>query len=131
MTAAEKRVFLPDNDCIVGDLNEHLAREAGDEKRDCYWQMFEVLRTELGYVNYLCVLQRDRVGALNDPRLLSMSLLLVDYPFVERLYRGALDPANSVVYPDADITLAHIGELINLGFHTLPPDTGFTQQEKL
>ena len=36
-------------------------------------------------------MQRYRIGAMNDPRLLKMSSFLVDYPFAERLYPGALD----------------------------------------
>lgn len=56
-----------------------------------YWEIFEALRVELGYADYLGALQRYRVGAMNDPRLLRMSSFLVDYPFGERLYPGALD----------------------------------------
>ena len=36
-------------------------------------------------------MQRYRLEDLNDPRLLLMSSFLVDYPFGERLYPGALD----------------------------------------
>lgn len=46
---------------------------------------------ERGYADYLGALQRYRVGAMNDPRLLMISSFLVDYPFAERLYPGALD----------------------------------------
>jgi len=81
---------LLDNDRIVADLGDHLAREFGDESRDRYWEIFEALRVELGYADYLGALQRYRVGAMNDPRLLMMSSFLVDYPFAERLYPGAL-----------------------------------------
>jgi len=35
--------------------------------------------------------RRYRLGAMKDPRLLQMSALLVDYPFADRLYPGALD----------------------------------------
>jgi len=98
MTALDPIVFLLDvdntlldNDRIVADLGDHLAREFGDENRDRYWEIFEALRVELGYADYLGALQRYRVGALNDPRLLKMSSFLVDYPFAERLYPGALD----------------------------------------
>jgi len=98
MTTPDPLVFLLDvdntlldNDRIVADLGEHLAREFGDESRDRYWEIFEALRMELGYADYLGALQRYRIGALNDPRLLCMSSFLVDYPFAERLYPGALD----------------------------------------
>ena len=82
---------LLDNDRITADLDDHLAHAFGDENRDRYWEIFEALRVELGYADYLGALQRYRVGALNDPRLLLMSSFLVDYPFAQRLYSGALD----------------------------------------
>lgn len=98
MTMASEVVFLLDvdntlldNDRIVADLSDHLAHEFGDESRDRYWEIFEALRVELGYADYLGALQRYRVDAMNDPRLLMMSSFLVDYPFAERLYSGALD----------------------------------------
>jgi len=117
MTAANEVVFLLDvdntlldNDRIVADLGDHLAREFGDESRDRYWEIFEALRVELGYADYLGALQRYRVGAMNDPRLLMMSSFLVDYPFAERLYPGALGVINhlrrwgpTVILSDGDV----------------------------
>jgi FMN phosphatase YigB (HAD superfamily) len=98
MTTANEVVFLLDvdntlldNDRIVAHLGDHLAHEFGDASRDRYWEVFEALRAELGYADYLGALQRYRVGAMNDPRLLMMSSFLVDYPFAERLFLGALD----------------------------------------
>ena len=98
MTAVNKVVFLLDvdntlldNDRIIADLSDHLAHEFGDASRDRYWKIFEALRVELGYADYLGALQRYRVGAMNDPRLLMISSFLVDYPFAERLYPGARD----------------------------------------
>jgi len=81
---------LLDNDRVVNDLSAHLASEFGPESRDRYWKIFEALRTELGYTDYLGALQRYRLGALNDARLLQMSAFLVDYPFADRLYPDAL-----------------------------------------
>ncbi|MCC6208313.1 MAG: HAD family hydrolase [Gammaproteobacteria bacterium] len=98
MTAPDPMVFLLDvdntlldNDRITADLDEHLAQEFGDECRDRYWEIFETLRVELGYADYLGALQRYRISVTNDPRLLMMSSFLVDYPFAERLYPGVLD----------------------------------------
>ena len=86
---------LLDNDRVQDDLGNHLAREFGPASRDRYWAILEALRTELGYTDYLGALQRYRLGetggAMNDPRLLLMSSYLVDYPFAERLYPGALE----------------------------------------
>ena len=82
---------LLDNDRVQEDLREHLAREFGVECRDRYWTIFEALRSELGYADYLGALQRYRLGAMTDPGVLQMSAYLVDYPFADRLYPNALD----------------------------------------
>ena len=98
MTSPDEVVFLLDcdntlldNDLVEDDLRDHLAREFGVESRDRYWAIFEQLRAELGYADYLGTLQRYRLGDVSDPRLLLMSSFLVDYPFAGRLYPGALD----------------------------------------
>jgi FMN phosphatase YigB (HAD superfamily) len=98
MTAADEVVFLLDvdntlldNDRIVADLRSHLAHEFGGRSGDRYWEIFEALRVELGYADYLGALQRYRVDAMNDPRLLMMSSFLLDYPFAERLYPGVFE----------------------------------------
>ncbi len=98
MTVPDEVVFLLDvdstlldNDRIGTDLSHHLAQEFGEKNRDRYWDIFEALRKDLGYADYLGALQRYRVETMNDPRLLMMSSFLVDYPFAERLYPGALD----------------------------------------
>ncbi len=97
MRPADEVVFLLDvdntlldNDRVQDDLRAHLASEFGAGNRDRYWAIFEALRAELGYADYLGALQRYRLGALNDPRLLQMSSFLVDYPFADRLYPAAL-----------------------------------------
>jgi len=81
---------LLDNDRVQVDLKNHLEREFGPESRDRYWAIFEQLRSELGYADYLGALQRYRLEALCDLRLLTMSSFLVDYPFADRLYPGSL-----------------------------------------
>ncbi|HWI16056.1 MAG TPA: HAD family hydrolase [Burkholderiales bacterium] len=82
---------LLDNDRVQEDLRNHLAQEFGAASRDRYWAIFEELRSELGYADYLGALQRYRVAAMDDPRLLLVSSFLVDYPFAERLYPGAIE----------------------------------------
>jgi FMN phosphatase YigB (HAD superfamily) len=85
---------LLDNDRVVTDLRNHLEQAFGSASADRYWTIFEQLRSELGYADYLGALQRYRVrelsDAMNDPRLLQMSTFLIDYPFTDRLYAGAL-----------------------------------------
>jgi hypothetical protein len=81
---------LLDNDGVTRDLNNQLERQFGAASRDRYWAIFETLRAELGYADYLGALQRYRSEAPNDTRLLLMSGFLMDYPFAGRLYPGAL-----------------------------------------
>jgi FMN phosphatase YigB (HAD superfamily) len=87
---------LLDNDRVQDDLRGHLAECHGERARDRYWEIFEALRGELGYADYLGALERYRIEDLHDPRLLLMSSWLVDYPFVDRLYPGALDAIRHV-----------------------------------
>jgi len=82
---------LLDYDRVQDDLRGHLEREFGVASRDRYWAIFEALRAELGYADYLGALQRYRLGDMHDPRLLLMSSFLVDYPFADRLYPSAFD----------------------------------------
>src|SRR5271163_1679178 len=82
---------LLDNDRIQADLRRHLEREFGAVCRDRYWAILEQLFTDLGYRDYLGALQRYRVEHPKDIHLLSMSSYLVDYPFANRLFPGALD----------------------------------------
>ncbi len=103
MTFPNKVVFLFDvdntllnNDRVEDDLKNHLEREFGAESRDRYWTIFEELRAELGYADYLGALQRYRLEDLCDMRLLMMSSFLVDYPFATRLYPGSLDALEHV-----------------------------------
>ena len=81
---------LLDNDAVQTDLRDYLAREHGPVVRDRYWALFEELRDELGYADYLGALERLRVEDLHDPRVLRMANWLIDYPFANRLYPDAL-----------------------------------------
>src|SRR5262252_8077943 len=81
---------LLDNDAVQGDLSAYLERELGLVSRDRYWAIFEELRAQLGYADYLGALQRYRVAHLDDPQLPKVSFFLLDYPFASRLYPGAL-----------------------------------------
>jgi FMN phosphatase YigB (HAD superfamily) len=117
MRSANDVVFLFDvdntllnNDRIQEDLMGHLEREFGPESRNRYLAIFEELRVELGYADYLGALQRYRLTSECDQRLLLMSSYLVDYPFANRLYPGSLDAINhlrrwgsTVILSDGDV----------------------------
>ena len=121
MTSLQDVVFLLDvdntlldNDQIIADLQAHLERQFGSVSASRYWAIFEALRSELGYVDYLGALQRYRLdvedGQGDDPRLLQMSTFLIDYPFAQRLYpraREVIARLNSfgrtVILSDGDV----------------------------
>src|ERR1700745_21586 len=100
---------LLDNDSVQSHLKEHLADAYGAAARDRDWAILEGLRRELGYVDYLGALERFRVEEIHRPDVLRMSNWLVDYPFADRLYPGALDAVKhvktwgpAVLSPDGD-----------------------------
>jgi FMN phosphatase YigB (HAD superfamily) len=82
---------LLDNDRVTVDLKRHLEREVGAKRNERYWQIFEELRTELGYADYLGALQRYRLEYPYDCHLLTVSTYLVNYPFANRLFPNSLD----------------------------------------
>ena len=117
MTNAERVVFLLDvdntlldNDRVAADLKRHLTEAFGHERQERYWAIFEQLRIELGYADYLGALQRYRVENPRDPNLLAISSFLVDYPFANRLFPGSLDAierlngfGQAVILSDGDV----------------------------
>jgi len=87
---------LIDNDHVAADLRKALDKEVGDARGERYWELFEQLRSELGYADYLGALQRYRVENPRDPKLLYVSRFLVNYPFANRLYPSSLDAVEHV-----------------------------------
>ena len=82
---------LLDNDRVTQDLRRFLDREVGAERSGHYWQIFETLRSELGYADYLGALQRYRIANPYDSHLLAVSTYLINYPFANRLFPNSLD----------------------------------------
>ena len=82
---------LLDNDRVVEDLRRHLDQEVGSARAARYWEIFEELRVELGYADYLGALQRYRVEHPREPHLLTVSTFMVNYPFANRLFPESLD----------------------------------------
>ena len=121
MTAPADVVFLLDvdntlldNDRLIADLHDRLEHDFGAAAAQRYWAIFEALRGELGYADYLGALQRFRLDAAfgqGDERcLLQVSAFLLDYPFAERLYPRALEVIErlngfgpTVILSDGDI----------------------------
>jgi FMN phosphatase YigB (HAD superfamily) len=107
---------LHDTDTFIADLNGTLESRFGAASAKRYWQHYEHLRDTLGYADYLGALQLCRsdaaFGEVGDPALLGMSAYLLDYPFAERLYPGALDVVRrlgehgpTVILSDGDVVL--------------------------
>jgi FMN phosphatase YigB (HAD superfamily) len=82
---------LLDHDRIIADLKRHLTPAFVAERQQRYWTIFEKLREELGYADYLGALQRYRAENSRDPHFLQLAFYLVDYPFANRLFPGVLD----------------------------------------
>ena len=101
---------LLDNDRIVADLKGALTRAVGAERQQRYWTIFEAVRAELGYADYLGTLQRYRLEDPRDPSLITVSSFLLNYPFADRLFPGALDViarlnfiGQAVILTDGDV----------------------------
>lgn len=100
---ATKTVFLfdvdntlLDHDRVIADLKRHLDSEVGPERALHYWNLFEHIRSELGYADYLGALQRYRHDYPHDPNLMAVSYFLLKYPFAIRLFPDALDAVEHV-----------------------------------
>lgn len=101
---------LIDNDRVAADLKRHLLEEVGEAREQRYWDIFEKLRAELGYADYLGALQRYRVEQPRDPKLLEVSYFMINYPFANRLYPESLDAVDyakrlgqAVILSDGDV----------------------------
>ncbi len=101
---------LLDNDRVVADLMRYMDRELGHARQQDYWTIFEALRTELGYADYLGALQRYRARHPRDSHVLAVSQFLVNYPFANRLFPESLDAVEraraagpAVIVSDGDV----------------------------
>jgi len=87
---------LLDHDRVTADLRRHLEANVGPENARRYWELFEQIRTELGYADYLGALQRYRSENPWDPNLIAVSYFLINYPFANRLFPKAIDAVEHV-----------------------------------
>ncbi|WP_266182678.1 HAD family hydrolase [Dyella humicola] len=101
---------LFDNDRFAADVTAALDAQFGELERKRYWSIYEELRDRLGYADYLGALQQFRLGCEANPSLLRLSSYLLDYPFAEGLYPGALETVRhlgtlgtTVILSDGDI----------------------------
>lgn len=87
---------LLDNDRVNADLKQHLEREVGPECQQRYWTIFEELRAQLGYADYLGALQLYRAALPRDLRVLAVSHFLLEYPFGDRLFPNSMNVVEHV-----------------------------------
>ena len=101
---------LLDNDRVVADLMRFMDRELGQARQREYWEIFELLRGQLGYADYLGALQRYRTKHPRDSNVLTVSSFLINYPFANRLFPESLDVVErartagpAVILSDGDV----------------------------
>ncbi len=101
---------LLDNDRVVADLMRHLDRVVGHESEQQDRSIFDRLRAELGYADYLGALQSYCAAQPRDLNILKVSSFLVNYPFANRLFPNSLDVIDrlnawgpSVILSDGDV----------------------------
>ena len=101
---------LLDNDLVIADLRRHLDQEVGREKQQCYFKIFEELRAELGYADYLYALQRFRIEYPHDLNILTAASFLLNYPFENSLFPKSIEVIRhckqwgpSVILSDGDV----------------------------
>lgn len=101
---------LLDNDHVSRDLKRHLVSKIGEASAFRYWEIFEQLRKELGYADYLGALQRYRIENPREPKVLAVSHFMVNYPFANRLFPGSIDAVahaqrlgRAVILSDGDV----------------------------
>lgn len=81
---------LLDNDTVKADLGQHVLETFGKQAHERFWVIYEEQRYKHGYADFLGTLERFRLEHMNDPRALELANWMMEYPFVERLYPGAL-----------------------------------------
>jgi FMN phosphatase YigB (HAD superfamily) len=81
---------LIDNDRFSADLATQLESRFGKEGHERYNAIDKEIRAQVGYADYLGSLQRLR-GQQSSPDFMQMSFFLLDYPFEERRFAGALE----------------------------------------
>lgn len=103
---------LLDNDAVHADIDRRVTAEFDAEAAKRYWQIYEDLREKLGYADYLGAIQKFRLECDDEVRAQQLAAFLLDYPFADRLYPGALAAiahlsqfGPCVVLSDGDVVL--------------------------
>ena len=87
---------LFDNDGFAADLGAHLQRDFGDAGRDRYWTLYESLRHDVGYADYLGALQQFRTELEAVSPVMQLGAWMLDYAYAEHLYPQAMEAIRHV-----------------------------------
>src|SRR5215831_18656044 len=79
------------NDVVIDDFRRHLIDTLGADCARRYWEIQHELSESVGYADYLGAVQRYRVEQPFDQSVLQAGLFLLDYPFANTFYPGALE----------------------------------------
>ncbi|MHB1286069.1 MAG: HAD family hydrolase [Leptospirales bacterium] len=85
---------LFDNDRFESDLKNFLKERFGTKGRDRYTEIFEELRAEVGYADFLGATQRFRIDQDQSIQTMPLAFFLRDYPFSSNVYPNAFEVLN-------------------------------------
>ena len=106
---------LLDNDRFSADLDARLTQSLGADAHASYRELYESLRKQRGYADYLSPLQEMRNTFDGDPDLLDLAQFMLEYPFASNAYPGVRE------------TLAHLS---TLGLTTILSDGDLVLQPR-
>src|SRR5689334_17877723 len=93
---------LLDNDALKDDLDTRVRAMLGEDPNARFWQVYEQVRAETGTVDFPLTLERFRPQLASEQQFERLRALIMDYPFADRLYPGALSVlryVRSIAFP--------------------------------
>jgi FMN phosphatase YigB (HAD superfamily) len=101
---------LLDTDRVTADLRAFLTQKIGADEQQHYFALFEALRAEMGYADYLGALQLYRSSNPQHSEIIQVSMYLLNYHFANRLFPNSLDTVEyaktlgtAVILTDGDV----------------------------
>jgi FMN phosphatase YigB (HAD superfamily) len=82
---------LLDNDRVKAGMGSEILRLAGEDGSEQFWNLYEMVRRELDYVDVPLTLARFRTQRPDLRTFPQLSAMLLGYPFEDDLYPLALD----------------------------------------
>lgn len=86
---------LLDNDRAGQRYGQWIDEHVGGGASARYWRVYEALRAERDYADYLGAVQRIWTDEGHDPRWLGLGDFLLGFPYEECVYEGAFDALKS------------------------------------